>query len=644
VGTAVINEAEGLAAITGVDGSVAVFDLQTGLLSAQFEGDHNDVPEILAMSPGGNHLAAAIEEGAALILWDIAAGKATFTLEEPARVSGLLFEPGGRVVMTARSNHTIERRDIRSGAILETMRGHSSPVEVMAFAPNEVTLASGSRDGMIFIWDMDDNSVLNRIHAHAGAITGLAFSADGNFLYSTGTDGKLHLWRVSNGALEDTIADQASPLNTLSLLDAQGLLSSVLQGDQIGFWTNSAVEISAPLGGLFGAVKAQQLSTTGDQLLVIDGDGVVQSYQIAESIAPDEDELIAAKATRTPSAGEVQDTQTNSVALQSALPAPLYYLSDVSGSAQVWRMESDGVTTSQITFEDYPVTSFDVALGTDHLAFVSNNDLILTDKSGSTRWMIQDGETFPPNAVEEAQRKAITDIHFSPNGWQISYGMNGVHIYSILNDSDSQFMENSNVGTDSSVVYRPLMFSPGGNNLYIQIEEGEDLSLMVVSSWTGEEYATFDDGPCCQPQINANQDAVYFTRLDNWGNPVGLWLVDIWNDTSEEILPATGNQAEQINAFPIQDPFTEDLIFFYADHEKKAGVSLSMARASDDGVSLLQVIRADSYTNLTDVLWAPDASLALVSEPVSEEITILYVEDRPAIPLGIQGTMMRWGN
>ena len=640
---AVINENQGLVGLAGVDGSVQLLDLNSGQIIAEFKGSHEDIPVILAMSPGGNHLAGAIDEGdTALVVWDIDAEETVFKLQEDARVTGLLFEPGGRVLMTARTNHTIERRDIRSGSVLETMRGHSSPVQVMAFAPNEVTMASGAQDGSIFIWDMDDNSILQRINAHAGSITGLQFSTDGTLLYSTGNDGKLHIWQSSSGDLINTIADENGRLMGVSLLDEQRLASAILQNNTIGFFTDAAIEVSESIGGFYGEVKAHQFSADGTQLLVVDGDGMVQSYQIAESIAPSAEEIAAAMASPTPeNANETTSEQPSTVTLQSSLPAPVYFLSDASGTSQVWRMETDGATTSQITFEAYPVTSFDVSQGTDHLAFVSNNDLILSDKSGGTRWLIQDGATFPPNVTEEIQRKAITDVHFSPDGWRLSYALNGVHVYSILNDRDTFMVENIKVGTDEAVIYKPLTFSPGGNNLYIQIEEDDLLELMVVNSWTGELYAEFGEGPCCQPHVNADQDAIYFTGQDQYGNAVGLWLADIWNDTIEEIVPMNSGQ---IQAWPIQDPFNEDLIFFYAVHENQENVSVSMARSADDGISLLQVIRADSFNDLSEVLWAPDASMVLISDPQTKELTILFAEDRPAISLGIQGTMMRWGN
>lgn len=641
---AVLNETQGYAALAGVDGSVQVVDLNTGQISFSFKGDHAAVPDALAISPGGTHLAAAIEDGLALQVWDIATGETSFMLDEASRVTALLFEPGGRVLMTARSNHSIERRDIRSGAVLETMRGHSSPVQVMAFSPNEVTLASGAQDGMIFLWDMDDNSILQRINAHAGAITSLVFNPSGDLLYSTGTDGKLHVWRVSNGDLENTLATEAGTLSGLTLFDEQRLASAILSGDAIGFWTDAAIEIGEPTFGFYGDLLASAFSQDGSQLLIVDGDGTVQSLQIADSVAPSAEEIAAAMAT--PTAKPVEGSQEKPVIAegQSNLPAPVYYLSDASGSAQVWRLETDGITASQITFENYPVTAFDVAQGTDHLAFVSNNDLFLTDKSGDSRWLIKDGETYPENSEEEAQRKAITNLHFSPDGWRLSYALNGVHVYSILNDDDTFLVENDNIGTESAVLYAPIAFSPGGNNLYIQVDDDQRLSLLVINSWTGEEYASFENGPCCQPQVNAEQDAMYFTGRDDWGNPVGLWLVDIWTDTLEVILPTTGTTASQINAWPIQDPLTNNLIFFYAAHERKTDIPLAMARAADDGTSLLQVIRAESFTGLREVLWAPDASLALISDPANQELTILFAEDRPAISLGIQGTMMRWGN
>ena len=276
--------------------------------------------------------------------------------------------------------------------------------------------------------------------------------------------------------------------------------------------------------------------------------------------------------------------------------------------------------------------------------YVSGNQLILVNKVGDNRRVLVSGEAYSADSPQDVMLKAIPAPVFSPDGYRVAYAMNGLHTYFLLNNENTQYRTNV-VSESNNVLYRPIFYSPGGNNLYVQVEVDQKKSLLVLNAWNGELYAEFKDGPCCQPQLNAEQDGVYFTGEDDYGNAVGLWLVDIWEETLETILPgADSANADYINAFPIQEAVNGDLLFFYAPRENSRDVPLMMARAADDGVSLLQVIRPDSYTALTEVLWAADASLALISDPASGDIKLLRSGDRAAITLPAKGTMLRWGN
>ena len=59
--------------------------------------------------------------------------------------------------------------------------------------------------------------------------------------------------------------------------------------------------------------------------------------------------------------------------------------------------------------------------------------------------------------------------------------------------------------------------------------------------------------------------------------------------------------------------------------------------------SLLKTVRAETYSKLTEVLWADSADFVLISNPETQEILYLKTQDVPPIFLPIQGTMMRWG-
>ena len=180
--------------------------------------------------------------------------------------------------------------------------------------------------------------------------------------------------------------------------------------------------------------------------------------------------------------------------------------------------------------------------------------------------------------------------------------------------------------------------------MYVKVETQSGDSMTVLNSWTGELFAENPVGACCQPSLNQEQDAIYFTGRDRFGNAVGLWSIDIWHDVLTELLPFPSDTRDfQINAFPKQAS-DGTLYFFYAQGGVANTPPLNLASSASDGTSLLKIIRADSYSKLTDVLWADNAEFVLVSDPQNKTILYLKTDDVPPILLPIQGTMMKWGD
>ena len=133
---------------------------------------------------------------------------------------------------------------------------------------------------------------------------------------------------------------------------------------------------------------------------------VVVSPTIAEATA----QPLPALPTFTP---ESQDAPPAS----AVLPAALYLLSDQSGSDQVYRLEQDGMTLTQVTFEPAPVRDFSVS-SVGRVAYISDNDLWLANADGSERTQMVDGP--PQPSVEDNNRinLEMSAPRWGPDGGQ----------------------------------------------------------------------------------------------------------------------------------------------------------------------------------------------------------------------------------
>ncbi len=82
---------------------------------------------------------------------------------------------------------------------LSTLSGHSDQVRSVAFSPDGKTLASGSDDKTVKLWNVADGKELRSLSGHSSIVTSVAFSPDGKTLASVSWDKTVKLWNVADG-------------------------------------------------------------------------------------------------------------------------------------------------------------------------------------------------------------------------------------------------------------------------------------------------------------------------------------------------------------------------------------------------------------------------------------------------------------
>ncbi|MFM6372457.1 MAG: WD40 repeat domain-containing protein, partial [Dolichospermum sp.] len=85
-----------------------------------------------------------------------------------------------------------------SGIFLErTITGHSISVYSLAYSPDGQTLASGSSDKTIKLWNARTGNLLQTLTGHSSGVLSLAYSPDGQTLASSGSGDKtIKIWRL----------------------------------------------------------------------------------------------------------------------------------------------------------------------------------------------------------------------------------------------------------------------------------------------------------------------------------------------------------------------------------------------------------------------------------------------------------------
>ena len=60
------------------------------------------------------------------------------------------------MLATGGKDHTVRLWDVENAKFLKTLTGHARPIYSVSFSPDGKTLASGSSDGTLLLWDMSD--------------------------------------------------------------------------------------------------------------------------------------------------------------------------------------------------------------------------------------------------------------------------------------------------------------------------------------------------------------------------------------------------------------------------------------------------------------------------------------------------------
>lgn len=93
-----------------------------------------------------------------------------------------------------------------------TLSGHTGAVWSVSFACDNYRLASGSWDGTIIIWDVNDADKKKVLSGHTDWVYEVAFSPDSKVLASASKDGTVRLWDISTGAELATLEGHSSPV------------------------------------------------------------------------------------------------------------------------------------------------------------------------------------------------------------------------------------------------------------------------------------------------------------------------------------------------------------------------------------------------------------------------------------------------
>ncbi|KEP44958.1 WD40-repeat protein (notchless protein), related protein, partial [Rhizoctonia solani 123E] len=277
------------------DGSLAMWDKQTGTCVSKSPVDHLGMVTCVVYSPNGN-LVASSSHDATIRVWDV-----TNSLQHSRMLTGhsgpvhsVAFSPNGFLIASGSSDRTVCLWDPNVAHLIhEPYIGHSSRVTCVAFSPDGTKLVSGSWDKTIRVWSVDVGSsrLANNplvITGHSDSVTCIAFSPDGSKIASGSMDKTIQIWDAQTGAKSESRASQAKHSDTITSLafspDGKLLASSSLDG-AIRLWSASTLTYSQTFGHS-SSVNAIAFSPDGCDLVSGSTDMTTRVWEVNACLKP----------------------------------------------------------------------------------------------------------------------------------------------------------------------------------------------------------------------------------------------------------------------------------------------------------------------------------------------------------------------
>ncbi|KAJ7981149.1 Protein HIRA [Quillaja saponaria] len=94
-----------------------------------------------------------------------------------------------------------EQPDIENWKVAMTLRGHTADVVDLSWSPDDSTLASGSLDNTIHIWNISNGICTAILRGHSSLVKGVTWDPIGSFIASQSDDKTVIVWRTSDWSL-----------------------------------------------------------------------------------------------------------------------------------------------------------------------------------------------------------------------------------------------------------------------------------------------------------------------------------------------------------------------------------------------------------------------------------------------------------
>ncbi|CAD8214927.1 unnamed protein product [Paramecium octaurelia] len=196
------------------------------------------------------------------------------------QVRSVCFSPDGITLASGSMDKSICLWDAKTGKQKVKFDGHSDVVNSVCFSPDGKTLASGSYDKSIRLWDIKKEQQNFILDGHSNCVLSVCFSPDGTSLASASGDCFIFLWDVKTLQLKAKLTGHFDYVSSICFSPDSTILASSSMDNFICLWEVKTGKQKEKFNNQSDYVKSVCFSPDGTTLAFASGDFYICLWDI----------------------------------------------------------------------------------------------------------------------------------------------------------------------------------------------------------------------------------------------------------------------------------------------------------------------------------------------------------------------------
>ncbi len=232
--------------------------------ASNYEGCIGEIPTIANTSTSYASAQKLQEECQSGLRWKNAKVK-NFAQHLDA-VGAVAFSPDGLILASGSKDKTIQVWDLATGKSIRTFPGDSSTVWSVAFDSDGRRLVTGTGFWRVALWDLQTGQLIRNLD-HAASVWSVAISRDGQLIASGSGDKTTKIWNATNGNLIYNLPDHTDFVYSVAFSPDGKTLVSASKDNKITIVDVATGRLIKTLDGHADVVRSVAISPDGKTIV-----------------------------------------------------------------------------------------------------------------------------------------------------------------------------------------------------------------------------------------------------------------------------------------------------------------------------------------------------------------------------------------